>query len=189
MRLAIPTLALLLGGCFEDNRTVLLDVDAVRVPMGVGAEIGVWVDGHELSRLDAFSWNVDRPELVSVAFTADHAHVRITGRAEGHTIVHLGSRTAVIDLPTTIDPAAVVGLAVSPLVVSAPVGTTVPVRATAAFTTGESRDVSATTVWVIDDPSIATVDQDGVRGMAAGSTTLHAIVDGTAVAAAVTIAP
>ncbi len=185
MRLAIPTLALLLGGCFDETRTIELDVDAVQVPMGVGAEVGVWVDGHELSRLDAFSWIVDRPELVTVELTADRAHVRITGRAQGQTVVHLGYRTTVIDVPTTIDPAAVVGLAVSPLAVSATVGTMVAVRATATYTTGEAHDVSAT--WVIDDPSIATVDQDGVRGIAAGSTTLHAIVDGAEVTAAVTI--
>ncbi|MBL0219463.1 MAG: Ig-like domain-containing protein [Myxococcales bacterium] len=189
MRFAVPALALLLGACFDDTRTIEVDVDEVRLPMGAGAEIGVWVDGHELGRLDAFSWVVDRPELVSIAFTSDHAHVRVIGRAEGHTMLHLGYRTTVIDVPATILAPAVVGLSVEPSIVAAPVGTMVPVRALATYTTGDTRDVSATAVWVIDDPSIATVDQAGVRGMAAGSTTLHAIVDGTQQTTTVTIAP
>jgi hypothetical protein len=65
----------------------------------------------------------------------------------------------------------------------------VAVRATAVYTTGETRDVSAAAVWVIDDPSIATVDDRGVRGMAAGTTTLHAFIDGTQRTATVTVAP
>ena len=106
MRFALPALALTLGACFDDTRTIELDTDAVKLPLGAGTEIGVWVDGHELSRLDAFSWHVDAPELLSIELTEDRAHVRITGRREGSTMIHLGYRTSVIDLPATIMPPA-----------------------------------------------------------------------------------
>ncbi|MBA3460676.1 MAG: hypothetical protein H0T46_11975 [Deltaproteobacteria bacterium] len=106
MRFALPALALTLGACFDDTRTIELDTDVVKLPLGEGTEVGVWVDGHELSRLDAFSWHVDAPDLVSVGLTDDRAHVRITGRREGHTTIHLGYRTSVIHLPTTIMPPA-----------------------------------------------------------------------------------
>lgn len=189
MRLAVPALALMLAGCFDESRTIEVDVAEVRVPMGAASEVGVWVDGHELSRLDAFSWVVDRPELVAITYTADHARVRITGRAEGETMVRLGYRTQSIDIPTVVAPAAVVGLTVEPAAVAAPIGAMVTVRATAVYTTGETRDVSDAAVWVIDDPAVATVDERGVRGMSAGTTTLHAFVDGTQRTATVTVAP
>lgn len=188
MRFVIPALALTLAGCFDESRTIEVDVAEVRVPMGAATDVGVWIDGQQLSHLDAFSWIVDRPELVAVTYTADHARVRITGRAEGETVVHLGYRTQVIAVPTVVAPAAVVGLTVDPAEVTAPVGAMVAVRATAVYTTGETRDVSDAAAWVIDDPAVATVDDLGVRGMAAGTTTLHAFVDGTERTASVTVA-
>ena len=189
MRFAVPALALTLAGCFDESHTIELDVAEVRVPMGAASDVGIWVDSHELSRLDAFSWVVDRRELVAISYTADHAKVRITGRAEGETIVHLGYRTQVIDVPTFVAPPAVVGLTVDPAAVASPIGSLVAVRATAVYTTGETRDVSDAAVWVIDDPAVATVDDRGVRGVAAGTTTLHAFVGGTQRTATVTIAP
>jgi len=163
MRVAVPVLALALGGCFEESRTLALDVDEVHVPMGAGAEIGVWIDGTELTRLDSsFSWVVDQPELVSV--TRVGAKVRVTGKREGQTIVHLGYRTSVVDVPTYILEPAVVALTVDPTSVSAAIGAMVAVRATATYTTGDVVDVSSSAVWTIDDPSIASVtpiDADG----------------------------
>lgn len=188
MRFVVPALVLTLSGCFEESRTIELDVSEVRVPMGAGSDVGVWVDGHELSRLDAFSWVVDRPELVAVSFTADHAKVRFTGRAEGETWVHLGYRTQVIDLPVLVAPPAVVALTVEPTTVTASVGAMVAVRATAVYTTGESKDVSANAIWVVDDPAIASVEERGVRGMSRGATTLHAFVEGVQRTASVTVA-
>ena len=191
MRFAALALALSLGGCFNDEpRTIELDTDEVRLPMGAGSEIAVWVDGFQLTQLGAgFSWVVDDPTLVSVAITPDHAHVRITGKREGHTTVHIGYRTSVTDLPTTIMPPAVLGLVLQPVDVTAPVGAMVPVHAMATYTTGETRDVTSSTVWVIDDPSIATIEAAGVRATGAGTTTLHAIVDGAERNATVTVAP
>ena len=91
-----------LGACFDDTRTIELDADEVRLPIGGGTEIGVWVDGRELSRLDAFSWHVENKDVVSVEMAADGAHVRITGREPGTTIVHLGYRTTSIPLRATV---------------------------------------------------------------------------------------
>jgi hypothetical protein len=149
----------------------------------------VWVDGHELSRLDAFSWHVDRPDLVSIALTEDRSHVRVTGRREGQTMIHLGYRTTVIDVPATILPPAVVAVALDPLAITAPIGAMVSVRATATYTDGVSLDVSDSAVWTISDPAIATVETDGVRAMAPGTTTLHAWLDGIERTATVTVAP
>ena len=92
----------LLGACFEDTRTIELDTDEVLLPLGGGTEIGVWVDGRELSRLDAFSWHVENKHVVSVEMAADGAHVRITGKEPGTTIVHLGYRTTSLPLRATV---------------------------------------------------------------------------------------
>lgn len=103
MRTAYLALALLsLGACFDDTRTIELDTDEVRLPLGSGTDVGVWVDGRELSRLDAFSWYVENKDVVTVEMAGDGAHVRITGREPGSTIVHLGYRTISIPLRATV---------------------------------------------------------------------------------------
>jgi|SRR4051812_2964938 hypothetical protein len=104
MRFALPALALLLGACFSaDPRTIELDTDSIQLHAGASTEIGVWVDGRELSRVDAFSWVVDAPDVVAVEMTPDHAHVRVSGRRAGTTTIHLGYRTSVIAVPVTIE--------------------------------------------------------------------------------------
>lgn len=98
LALALALGSLSLGACFDDTRTIELETDEVRLPLGTGTEIGVWVDGRELSRLDAFSWYVENKDVVSLEMADDGAHVRITGREPGTTIVHLGYRTTSIPL-------------------------------------------------------------------------------------------
>ena len=87
-----------LTACTDEPRTIELDTDEVRLPLGTDAEIGVWVDGRELSRLDAFSWHVENKQVVSVEMASDGAHVRIIGKEPGTTIVHLGYRTTSLPL-------------------------------------------------------------------------------------------
>lgn len=103
MRTILLALAIAaLGACVDDPRTIELDTDAVQLAPGGGAEIGVWVDGRELSRLDAFSWYVENKQVVAVEMAADGAHVRITGVEPGSTIVHLGYRTTSLPLRATV---------------------------------------------------------------------------------------
>ncbi len=103
MRTVHLALALVsLGACFDDTRTIELDTDEVSLAPGSGAEIGVWVDGRELSRLDAFSWYVEDKDVVSVEMVDDGAHVRIIAREPGSTIVHLGYRTTSLPLRATV---------------------------------------------------------------------------------------
>ena len=103
MRTILLALALSsLTACFDEPRTIELDTDEVRLPLGTGTEIGVWVDGRELSRLDAFSWHVENKDIVAVEMAADGAHVRITGMEPGSTIVHLGYRTTSLPLRATV---------------------------------------------------------------------------------------
>ena len=103
MRTVLLALALAsLGGCFDDTRTIELDTDEVRLPVGGDQMIGVWVDGRELSRLDAFSWYVEDKNIVTLEMASDGAHVRVIGREAGTTLVHLGYRTTSIALPATV---------------------------------------------------------------------------------------
>lgn len=105
MRTILLALAMLsVGACFDDTRTLELDTDEVRLPIGAGTEIGVWVDGRELSRLDAFSWYVENKDVVAVEMASDGAHVRITGKGPGTTIVHLGYRTTSMPIRATVLP-------------------------------------------------------------------------------------
>jgi len=54
---------------------------------------------------------------------------------------------------------------------------------------GTYGDVSARTRWEVVDPTIARLDREGLRGMATGDTTLHAMIDGAATSVSVSIDP
>lgn len=177
-----------LAGCL-DERTLAVDVDEVSVPRGAGADLAVTSDGQPLARLDEISLQAEDPAVATVALTSDGTHVRITGRGEGETLIHLSYRDQAIAIPTRVSPPAIVLLSIEPSAVTAPIGAMVAIRATALDTTGTLRDVTDTASWDIADPRIARIDADGLHGMTAGHTTLHAVIEGRSMSVAVSVMP
>lgn len=109
MRLAAPaltfalTFALALAGCFADTPdSVATEVDALRLPVGGGQDIPVWVDGRELAKGDAFSWTIDHKDVVTVELMGDRTGVHVTAMAPGHATITLGYRTTATTLPVDI---------------------------------------------------------------------------------------
>ncbi|MBA3454480.1 MAG: hypothetical protein H0T42_15425 [Deltaproteobacteria bacterium] len=181
-------LCLSLTGCV-DERVIDLSVTAVSVPQGAGVNVAIAADGYPVPNLETFDFEVEPPEIATAELAADGTHVRVSGVQQGDAIVRIRHRYTELELPTHVSPPAVVILWIEPGEVAAPVGSLVAIRATGLDTMGNLGDVSATTRWEISDPAIARLDRHNLRGMAAGDTTLHAMIDGAATSVTVSIAP
>jgi hypothetical protein len=162
------------------------DQRELAVPRGTGVDVAVTLDDRPVA-FDELVWLVDDPTIVRVGRTSDGTRLRVTGALEGDTTVHLGARGEVIDLPAHVAPPAIVQLWIEPVEVSAPVGASVAVRATALDTTSTLRDVSDATTWQLMDPGVATLRNNAVLAANAGHTTLQAVLAGVQTTAAVTV--
>lgn len=186
MRQILMTLAL--TACV-DERVIDLSVTAVSVPQGAGVNVAISADGYPVPNLETFDFEVDPPDIATAELGADGTHVRVTGEQQGDAIVRIRHRYTELELPTHVSQPAVVILWIEPTDVTAPVGSLVPIRATGLDTMGNYGDVSVTARWEIGDPAIARLDRQALRGMAAGETTLHAMIDGAATSVTVSIDP
>ncbi|MEO8846387.1 MAG: hypothetical protein ABI591_18745 [Kofleriaceae bacterium] len=164
----------LAAGCLGDGG-FSVDTRAIDVPRGAGVDVAVDVELAEVT------WLADAA-LVHIAPTSDGRALRVTGVAEGDTVVHFGAHGDVIDLPTHVAPPAIVQLWIAPVTVSLAIGGDLQIHATAVDTTATILDVRDRTTWQLVDPTIAafdpTVGHDTVVGKSAGHTTLRAVLDG-----------
>jgi hypothetical protein len=167
-------LCVALVGCVDHGFTA--DRSTLEIPRGAGVDVTVDAE------LADVTWLVDDAALVRIAPTSDGAALRVTGRVEGDTVVHLGSHGVVIDLPTHVAPRAIVQLWIAPVAMSLAIGSDVQIHATAIDTTATILDVRDRTTWQLVDPDIAAFDPDvghtTVLGKTAGHTMLRAVLDG-----------
>jgi hypothetical protein len=90
------------------------------------------------------------------------------------TVGMLASKMIII-----VTPATVVGVTVQPPIGTAGVGTTTAFTAIAALSDGTHADVTASAMWSVADPSVASIDQRGVAtGKTAGKTVVTAAFGG-----------
>jgi hypothetical protein len=181
-------LCLALAACV-DERVLEVNVTAVSVPQGAAVNVAISADGYPVPNLETFELAVDPPEIASAVVGADGTHVRVTGALQGDAVLRIRHRYTEIELPTHVAPPAVVILWIDPADVTTPVGSLIPIRATGLDTMGNYGDVSKATRWEIVDPAVARLDTAGLRGMAIGETTLHAMIDGAATSVTVSIDP
>ncbi len=179
---------LTLSGCV-DERAVDLGVSSVSVPQGAAVNVAIATDGYPVPNLETFDVEVDPPDIATVTLSADGTHVRVIGAMQGDAIVRIRHRYTELELPTHVGPPAVMILWIDPANVMTPVGSLVPIRAMGLDTMGTYGDVTTTTRWEIVDPAIARLDAHGLRGIATGETTLHAMVGGAATSIVVSVKP
>ncbi len=184
-RFAIVASWLLASGCL-DRPELAADQHEVAVPRGASIELGVTLDARPVA-LDELTWLVDDPTIVTVTRSDDGLHLRVQGTLEGDTAVHVGARGEAIDLPAHVSPPTITQIWIEPVEVSAPVGASVAVRATALDTTNTVRDVSDETTWQLVDPDVATLRDHAVLAAGAGHTTLRAVLAGVQTSAPVTV--
>src|SRR5207248_5502518 len=74
-----------------------------------------------------------------------------------------------------VTPAVLASLAVDPVLASVPAGTTQQFRATGTYTDGSTADLTSSVTWSSSDPSLATVDANGLAtGVGVGTATVSA---------------
>ena len=187
MRTLTCLLAFTATACIEDT-TLGWEASGLELPRGVTRPLDLTTVAAPLPPASAFLLDVDDPSLAAVSLSADKKHVVVRAMGEGQTIVHLTYRETTIHIPTTILPAATVALTVRPGGVTAPIGSTVALAALALDTADETIDVTARTLWTVDNPQVARLFSDGtLQAMSAGVTSLRAEVDGVVQTASVSI--
>ena len=102
-----------------------------------------------------FSWNSADPTVVTVS-----ADGLVTSRDNGMTTVTVTSGSVTASVPVTVEQRVADLVTVSDSVTMDALGTTVQLDATAQDANGH--EVSAELDWASDDPTVATVDADGV---------------------------
>lgn len=181
-------LCLALTACV-DERIIELNVDSVSMPQGLGVNVAISADGYPVPNLETFELAVDPPEIATAVISSDGTHVRVTGALQGDATVRIRHRYTELLLPTHVAAPSVLVVWIEPADVATPIGSLVPIRATGLDSMGNYGDVSETTRWEIVDPAIARLDPKGLRGMAAGETTLHAMVGGATTSVTVSVEP
>ncbi|HEY4177998.1 MAG TPA: hypothetical protein VGM90_14220 [Kofleriaceae bacterium] len=183
--LAFAGFAALSTGCVEDS---LLGTQGTPLAMARGLTRDVAIPSNGAP---ASSWllDVDDPSIARLTFAPDGRFAAVTALAEGTTTIHLAFRETAIHILTTVTPAQIASLTLSPPDVTATLGSTVAVSALGTNTADELVDATSLVTWTVDDPIVARVSPDGVHGMAPGHTLVHASVDGIASSASVDVAP
>ena len=181
-------LPLVLAACASE-RALAVDTSELTLPRGAGADITVSSAGAPLARLDGFALHSDDPAIARIELAADGRRVRVVGLQEGDTQVRIAFGDRELAIPAHVTPPAIVAFAIEPGDVAAPVGARLPLRATVTDSLGARHDVTDAATWEIEDPRIARIDGAGLHGMAAGSTTLYALLDGRAAEVAVAVLP
>src|SRR5262245_51831025 len=163
---------LVLGGCFT-NPVVAVDQDSLAMPRGTSRDVAVTVDGRP--ELDYVVWTIDDPTIASVTPSFDRVHLRIGGKREGDTVVHVDTHGELFDIPTHVDPPAIVKIWIEPTQVVTNVGASVRVSAQGLDTVLAIQDITFASRWAVRDPALASLDRAGMmlQAMGEGETTLH----------------
>lgn len=127
-----------------------------------------------------------------VAWVSPTGEVRARAQGTATVAAVLGGVSG--STPVTVTPAAWVGLEVSPVSPSTPLGTTLAFTATGRFSDGSAVDVTAQATWESLSPAIAAVStasgSAGVAtGLAQGTATIRATHNGRAATATLTVTP
>lgn len=163
-------------------------------PVGTGLSFtatGRYSDGSAVDVTAQATWESLTPAVAAVSTAAGSAG-RATALALGTATIRatLLGRSATATL--TVTEAVLASVAISPSPVRIAMGTTAPLHATGMWTDGSTADVSSQVTWSVNDPSIATISNAAatrgrVLGVAGGSTTVTASLNGKTGSAPVTV--
>lgn len=177
---------LVLGGCLS-NPTVEVDQQSLAIPRGTSHDLSVIVDGKP--ELRYVLWEVTDPKIATVTPSLDGTHLRIGGNREGDTIVRVGTHGEIFDIPTHVDPPAIVQIWIEPSEVVTSVGTVVPLRASGLDSVLAIHDLSHDGNWAVRDPELANIDMAGMmlEATAVGATAVTVSYGELAALAPITI--
>ncbi|MNF86256.1 Bacterial Ig-like domain (group 2) [compost metagenome] len=138
----------------------------------------------------ALSWTSSAPTIATID-NADRKGLA-TGVAVGSTTITASGTTngtpfsASAEL--TVTSALITSIQVSPSSTIVPIGQTVQLTAMATLSNGNTADMTSFITWTTDNPTVATVDSNGLAtGVVAGSTTIRATDPTTSITDAVAL--
>lgn len=147
---------------------------------------GTYSDGSTQDLSAQVSWSVSGPAL------AVSATGQLTALELGTADVIARDGSFEVRLTVTVSPAVLVGLGVTPAVLSVPRGLSAPFFATGTYSDGSTRDVTSQVTWSSSTPAVATISNaSGTEGVAStlttGSTTVTATLDGESAGTTLTV--
>ena len=131
---------------------------------------GTYSDGTSLDVTAQVTWSSSADAVATVSnASGTQGHLVAAGVGDATITAQLQAITA--DATVTVTPALLVGLDVTPITSTAPLGTTVALTATGRFNDGSTQDLTQAVAWTSSAPSVANVSiSPGTEGHAAALT-------------------
>jgi hypothetical protein len=127
-----------------------------------------FADGSSYDATAAAKWDVDVPNVVSVAA----GHVMAIGPGTTHVIATMGAASG--QATVTVPNNKLLSITISPNPATTVVQGTVAFTATGSYSDGTTGNLNTRVKWFIDDPSVASLAANVARGVAPGTTKVHA---------------
>lgn len=157
-------------------------------PLGIDQQLtatGTNTDGSTTPLTNIVAWASSRTDIATISTTG-----LVSGHAVGATEVTASLGNFSATRTVTVLPAELISLTVSPADQSIVKGLTGALAVVGTFTDGSSIDFTTTADWLSEDPTVATVLDDGtVQALAVGTVQITATVDGVTATAQVTVTP
>jgi trimeric autotransporter adhesin len=136
------------------------------LPLGTGVQLtatGTYTDGSTQNLTNSATWNSSNTSAASVSSTG-----MVTSNAQGSATITAAYSGIGGHASLTVTAPALVSLAVSPVSASIAPNTTIQFAAIGTFTDGSTQNVTASVQWTSGNHSVATINVNGVSGLAMG---------------------
>ncbi len=144
---------------------------------------GTRADGRTMDVTPGATWTSTHPEIATISSTGV-----ATGVSVGTTRIDCKYQEGDASTFVTVTNGTLVSIKVTPANQSITIGQTLNMAATATYSDGTTRDITASVTWTSNTPSIATITQSGLAtGVARGSTTITATSGGTSGSTVLTV--
>jgi len=127
--------------------------------------MGTFTDGSNQDLTNTASWSSSNPSAATISSSGF-----ATSAAMGSTMITAASSGVSGSTSLTVTAPALVSMAVSPSSVSIAASTTTQFTATGTFTDGSTQNITSTVNWSSSNPAVASIDVNGVAGLAKGLT-------------------
>ncbi len=136
------------------------------IPLGTGVQLtatGTYTDSSTQNLTNSATWNSSNTSAASVSSTG-----MVTSNAQGSATITAAYSGISGNASLTVTAPALVSLAVSPSSASIAPNTTIQFAAIGTFTDGSTQNVTASVQWTSGNHSVATINVNGVSGLAMG---------------------
>jgi trimeric autotransporter adhesin len=146
-------------------------------------------DGSTQNVTSTLNWVSSAPTVANVSSSG-----LVSALASGDATITGTSGTISATLTLSVTPAQVVSISLTPASINLAIGQSQNFSATAAFTDGTTQDVTESAGWSVANPALAGVSNTlglagQLTGLAAGTTTVSAALNGVSGSASVTVNP